>query len=136
MAATVDVNERTVVHKTSEGVATAFPDVCLTPPAPVPVPYVNVAFSEQTADGSRTVTMDCHPIMLKGSHFRTSTGDEAGSAGGVMSGTNVGKAEFVSYSFDVLVEGVGVARQGDLMIQNELQAANTPPFPEVQPPSG
>jgi uncharacterized protein DUF4150 len=136
MAATVDVDGRTVVHRTSEGVATAFPDVCLTPPAPVPVPYPNVALSSDAdaASCARTLVVDGNPLMLKSSVFATSTGDEPGSAGGVVSGTFKGKAEFVSYSFDVIVEGRNVPRLGDLMVQNELTAPNTPPFPEVQPP--
>lgn len=136
MAASVNVNERTVVHRSSDGVATAFPDVCKTPsPAgPVPIPYPNVAQSSNTAQGSKKVKIDSNPIMLQGSNFSTSTGDEAGSAGGVASNTIKGKAEFVNYSFDVKVEGKNVPRLGDMMVQNKQSAPNTPPFPEVQPP--
>ncbi|AKJ01561.1 uncharacterized protein DUF4150 [Archangium gephyra] len=136
MGAKVNVNMRTVVHKDSGGVATAFPDVCKTPsPAgPIPIPYPNVAKSSDTAQGSSSVSMDGNPVMLKGSVFSTSTGDEAGSAGGVASGTIKGKAEFINYSFDVIVEGKNVARLGDMMLQNKGSAPNTPPFPEVQPP--
>ncbi|MFY0570073.1 DUF4150 domain-containing protein [Archangium lansingense] len=137
MSATVNVNKRTVVHKSSDGIATAFPDVCKTPspPAgPIPLPYPNVAKSSDTAQGSKTVTMDSNPVMLKGSNFSTSTGDEAGSIGGVASNTTKGKAEFVNYSFDVKVEGKNVCRLGDMMVQNKQSSPNTPPFPEVQPP--
>jgi hypothetical protein len=80
------------------------------------------------------VTVDGNPIMLKGSVFSTSTGDEAGSAGGVASSCTKGKAEFTLYSFDVKVDGQNVPRLGDLMLQNKGSAPNTPPFPEVQPP--
>jgi len=137
MPATVNVNFLTVVHKSSSGLVTAFPDVCKTPtPAgPVPIPYPNIAQSTDTAQGSQTVTMDGNPIMLKGSVFATSTGDEAGSAGGgVVSNTIKGKAEFVLYSFDVKVEGKNVCRLTDIMLLNKMSTANTPPFPEVQPP--
>lgn len=136
MAATVNVNDRTVVHAASDGVAAAFPDVCKTPsPAgPVPVPYPNVALSRDTAKGSRLVQVDKNPIMLAGSTFASSTGDEAGAAGGVVSGRTKGAAEFVSYSMNVLVEGKPVPRLGDLMVQNQGGAPNTPPTPEVQPP--
>jgi hypothetical protein len=137
MGATVNVNKRTVVHKDSGGVATAFPDTCKTPTpgGPVPIPYPNVAKSSDTAQGSRNVTMDGNPIMLQGSNFSTSTGDEAGSAGGgVASNTTKGKAEFINYSFDVKVEGKSVPRQADPMLQNKMSSPNTPPFPEVQPP--
>ena len=137
MPATVNVNSRTVVHAASNGVAAAFPDVCKTPapPAPpIPIPYPNVAMSSDTAQGSSDVKIDGNPIMLQGSNFATSTGDEAGVAGGVVSGKIKGKAEFVAYSFDVMIEGKSVPRLADLMVQNKGGSPNTPPMPEVQPP--
>jgi len=138
MPSTVNANKRTVVHKSSNGMAIAFPDVCKTPapPAPpVPIPYPNVAQSSDTAKGSKKVKADGNPIMLDGSNFSTSTGDEAGSVGGVVSNVTKGKAEFVMYSFDVKVEGKNTPRLGDLMLQNKGSSPNTPPFPEVQPPA-
>ncbi|PKM46536.1 MAG: hypothetical protein CVV05_02340 [Gammaproteobacteria bacterium HGW-Gammaproteobacteria-1] len=136
MAASANVNGRTVVHKDSGGVATNFPDVCLTPigNSVVPIPYPNIAFSKDTAKGSKAVKIDGNPIMLKGSNFSTSTGDEPGSRKGVASGCIKGKAEFTNYSFDVKVEGKNVPRLGDMMMQNKNSAFNTPPMPEVQPP--
>ena len=52
---TVGVNQLSVVHKSSDGVTIAFPDVCKTPApgGPVPIPYPNVAKSADTAKGSR-----------------------------------------------------------------------------------
>jgi hypothetical protein len=138
MGATVNVNNRTVVHAGSSGIASAFPDVCKTPSpgGPVPIPYPNIAQSSDTASGSSKVTMDGNPIMLSSSNFSTSTGDEAGTAGGgVVSNTTKGKAEFINYSFDVKVEGKNVPRLGDMMVQNKMSSPNTPPFPEVQPPA-
>jgi hypothetical protein len=137
MPATVSANDRTVVHKKSTGISTAFPDVCKTPsPAgPIPIPYPNIAMSSDTDKGSKKVQSDGEPIMLKDSNFKTSTGDEAGSAGGVVSSKTKGKAEFVNYSFDVKVEGKNVPRMGDMMLQNKGGAPNTPPFPEMQPPA-
>ncbi|HET9958679.1 MAG TPA: DUF4150 domain-containing protein [Polyangiaceae bacterium] len=136
MPSTVVVNFRTVVHQGSGGVANAFPDVCKTPtPAgPVPIPYPNIAMSSDTAQGAKSVNADGNPIAIQGSVFSQSTGDEAGSAGGVVSSCIRGKAEFVMYSFDVKADGKGVARLGDLMLQNKGSAPNTPPFPEVQAP--
>ena len=136
MPATVLVNFRTVVHASSNGICTAFPDVCKTPsPAgPIPIPYPNISQSSDTSQGSTTVKMDGNPIMLQGSVFALSTGDEAGSIGGVVSNTIKGKAEFVLYSFDVMVDGKNVPRLGDIMLHNKLSSPNTPPFPEVQPP--
>jgi uncharacterized Zn-binding protein involved in type VI secretion len=137
MGATVNVNMRTVVHASSGGIATAFPDVCKTPsPAgPIPIPYPNIAKSGDTADGSKDVKIDGNPIMLQGSNFATSTGDEAGTAGGgIVSNTTKGKAEFINYSFDVKIEGKSVPRLGDMMLQNKMSSPNAPPMPEVQAP--
>lgn len=137
MGATIAVNNMTVVHKSSSGITVAFPDVCKTPsPAgPIPIPYPNIAKSSDTSKGSKKVKMDGNPIMLKGSNFSTSVGDEAGTAGGgVVSNTTKGKAEFINYSFDVKVEGKNVPRLLDLMIHNKMSSPNTPPVPLLQPP--
>ncbi|MCA9511348.1 MAG: DUF4150 domain-containing protein [Myxococcota bacterium] len=137
MGSTVIVNGRTAVHKGSGGVSTAFPDVCKTPTpgGPVPIPYPNVAMSSDTDKGAKKVKVDGNPVALASSNFKTSTGDEAGSAGGVVSSKTKGKAEFVNYSFDVKAEGKNVPRLGDLMLQNKGGSPNTPPAPEVQPPA-
>jgi hypothetical protein len=124
-----------VVHKGSNGVTIAFPDVCKTPtPAgPVPVPYPNIARSSDTAKGTKKVKCDGNPTCVKDSNFRMSTGDEAGTAGGgIVSGKIKGKAEFINFSFDVFFEGKNVTRAFDLMLHNDK---NTPPFPLIQGPA-
>ncbi|AKQ69076.1 hypothetical protein A176_005988 [Myxococcus hansupus] len=129
----VGVNKLSIVNADSGGVTVAFPDVCKTPsPAgPVPIPYPNIARSADTAKGSKQVSVEGKPLCLKDSNFSTSTGDEAGTAGGVASGKTKGQAEFVNYSFDVCIEGKNVPRAFDLMLHNDK---NTPPFPLMQPP--
>ncbi|MFY0562674.1 DUF4150 domain-containing protein [Archangium lansingense] len=110
------------------------PDVCKTPTpgGPVPIPYPNIAKSSDTAQGTKKVSVEGNPACVKDSNFSTSTGDEAGTAGGgVASGKTKGKAEFVNYSFDVQFEGKNVARSLDLMLHNDK---NTPPAPLLQPP--
>jgi hypothetical protein len=133
MGVTVGVNNLSVVHKSSSGISIAFPDVCKTPsPAgPIPIPYPNIAKSSDTAKGSKKVKIDGNPVCLKDSNFSTSMGDEAGSAGGVISGKTKGKAEFINFSFDVKIEGKNVPRAFDLMLHNDK---NTPPFPVLQGP--
>ena len=133
MAITVGANFLTLVHSGSNGITIAFPDVCKTPSpgGPVPVPYPNIARSSDTAKGTRKVKADGQPFCVKDSNFRMSTGDEAGSAGGVASSKVKGKAEFVMFSFDVKAEGKNVCRAFDIMLHNDK---NTPPFPVLQPP--
>jgi hypothetical protein len=136
MPVTVGVNQLSVVHQSSNGVSIAFPDVCKTPapPAPfVPIPYPNVAKSSDTAQGTKKVKCDGNPVCVKDSNFSTSTGDEAGSAGGGMLSSKIkGKAEFLMYSFDVKFEGKNVCRAFDIMLHNDK---NTPPFPVLQGPA-
>lgn len=138
MGSTVIANKRTVVHKKSNGMVMGFPDVCQTPQPsgpPVPVPYPNIAVSQDASQGAKTVKADGKPILVQNSKFSKSKGDEAGTLKGVTSMTNMGAAKFILGSFNVIIEGQGAARLGDLMVLNELATPNTPPFPEVQPPN-
>jgi hypothetical protein len=134
MPVTVGVNKLSVVHKGSNGVTIAFPDVCKTPapPAPpVPIPYPNIAKSSDSMKTAKKVKCDGNAVCVKDSNFMISTGDEPGSLLGVASNKVKGKAEFVNFSFDVFVEGKNVPRALDLMLHNDK---NTPPFPLIQPP--
>jgi hypothetical protein len=134
MSVTVGVNNLSVVHESSNGVTSAFPDVCKTPTpgGPVPIPYPNIAQSSDTSKGTKKVKCDGNSTCVKDSNFKISTGDEAGSAGGgVISNKVKGKAEFVNFSFDVKFEGKNVVRAFDLMLHNDK---NTPPFPVIQGP--
>lgn len=134
MSVTVGVNKLSVVHKSSNGVTIAFPDVCKTPSpgGPIPIPYPNIAKSSDTAKGTKKVKCDGNSVCVKDSNFRMSTGDEGGTAGGgVVSNKIKGKAEFVNFSFDVKFEGKNVTRAFDLMLHNDK---NTPPFPLIQGP--
>jgi hypothetical protein len=135
MSVTVGVNFMSVVHAGSNGITSAFPDVCKTPapPAPpIPIPYPNIAKSSDTAKGASTVKCDGNPVCVKDSNFMVSTGDEAGSLLGVASNKIKGKAEFVNFSFDTKFEGKNVPRAMDLMLHNDK---NTPPFPVLQGPA-
>jgi hypothetical protein len=134
MPVTVGVNNMSVVHAGSAGVTVAFPDVCKTPapPAPVaPIPYPNVAKSQDSGSCAKTVKCDGNPVCVSDSNFMLSTGDEPGTLLGVASNKVKGKAEFVNYSFDVKIEGKNVPRAMDLMLHNDK---NTPPTPVVQGP--
>jgi hypothetical protein len=133
MPATVHVNFRTVVHKSSGDISFAFPDVCKTPGPAIPIPYPNIAQSTDTANGSTTLTADGNPIMLKDSYYAMSTGDEAGTAGGnILTNRIKGKAYFILYSFDVKVEGRNVCRFLDPMTHNHSSPPpGTPPGPDI-----
>lgn len=125
MPCSVFVNGRGVVHQSSGGLSTVFPDVCKTPsPAgPVPIPYPNVGKAADTSGGPPSVTIDGSMPMVKSARYAVTSGDEAGSAGGVVSGVVAGEAEFSMYSFDVKLEGRNVCRLGDSLMHNKKNAA-------------
>ena len=84
------------------GMCFRFPDVCLTPapPAPVPIPYPNIA---QLADATGTATHGQCRRQAGGDESQlhtVSSGDEAGSNGGVTSGTTKGEVQIPTAFFD------------------------------------
>ncbi len=133
MPVTVGISQRSVIHKDSGGISTAFPDACNTPTpvGTVPIPYPNIAQSADADATSKRVECDGNPICLSDSNLSKSNGDEAGASGGLVSGKIQGKAEFLTYAFDVQIEGSNVPRAMDTLLQNDK---NTPPGPILQPP--
>lgn len=140
---TVKANGLSVSHRGSGGVTTAtLPNVCKTPPGPVPVPvpYPNISFSRDLSNGSDTVTADGgNMISLKDSEFSRSIGDEPGVAGGVKSSTQMKEAKWLSYSFDVKIEGRNICRFTDKMSCNHgntvCMGGTIQPNPMNQPPN-
>ncbi len=139
MGMDVYANGMSIACKAADGkTIAAFPDVCFTPPLTpatppgVPIPYPNTAMASDTTNGTKTVMIAGQEVMLKNiSVFKTSTGDEAGSAPkkGVVTSTIKGEANFVCWSMDVKFEGENVPRHLDLMGHNEqCDPPNTPPW--------
>ena len=128
MPVTVNINNRTLCHKGSNGVSTAtLPDVCKTPSpgGPVPIPYPNIATSMDLMKGTTTVKADGGMMCANfGSEFFKSNGDEAGVAGGVVSSTFIKEATWLTYSFDVKLEGKGACRLTDKMWHNHQNTVN------------
>lgn len=121
MSQTTFANGRGIAHKGSGGMSTVFPDVCKTPaaPSPVPIPYPNIGMASDTSQGPTTVKTDGQMPMVKGAQYSRSSGDEAGTLGGVLSGVNMSVCEFLMYSFDIKFEGKNVCRLGDPLWHNK-----------------
>jgi hypothetical protein len=114
-------NKRGIAHGGSNGMSTVTPDVCKTPSpgGPIPIPYPNIGKSSDANGGPATVQIEGKMPMVKGAQYAMSSGDEAGSAGGVVSGSIKGPCEFMMYSFDVKIEGKNVCRLGDPLFHNK-----------------
>ena len=91
------------------GMCMGMPDVCKTPsPAgPIPIPYPNIAQCSMANPGTAaTKVMICNmPALVLNTMIMLSSGDEAGVAGGVVSGMNMGPAKFLRGSTKVMVQG-------------------------------
>jgi len=112
----------------TDGICFAFPDVCLTPapPAPpVPIPYPNIAQLADATGTASTVKAGGKPVVTQASSISLSSGDEAGSNGGVTSGTTKGECKFTSFSATVRANGNAIVRLGDSTTQNNQNAVGT-----------
>ncbi len=98
------------------------PDVCLTPVGStlVPVPYMITADLSDSFATSPNVRFGGDPVFLQDkSKISRVTGDEAGTAGGVVSGTHKGIVEPTKGSSTVRVNGKPVVRHGDPCKMND-----------------
>ncbi|GEL75570.1 DUF4150 domain-containing protein [Myxococcus virescens] len=117
----VFANGRSILHKGSGNTHTsAAPDVCKvpTPGGPVPTPFVNSAQDSMLTKGSKSVTINGQPVALTDSELSVSSGDEPGTAGGLISSKFKGKMAWGSGSVDVKIEGKGVVRFLDVTLHN------------------
>lgn len=117
----VFANTRSVVHKgDSLTNVCAIPDVCKTPTpgGPIPIPYINIAFNRNLTKGTKKVRIAGNAIAIAKSKLSTSTGDEPGTLGGIVSGKFKGKMAWGTSSPNVKAEGKGVVRFMDITLHN------------------
>lgn len=107
------------------GTCMAVPDVCQVPapPAPpVPTPFPNTAMVANATKTSAKVLFENKDAVVETSEIPSSMGDEAGSAGGVVSGTVAQKVVFKLGSSKVLIEGKGAVFHTALTAHNGSNA--------------
>lgn len=115
----------------SQGVCFAFPNVCFTPPVTaaspngVPIPYPSIGQLPDATGVATSVKARGAPVLVKSSVIPSTTGDSAGTLGGVRSRTFGGKVEFAAASGSVFAEGVEVVRMFDATKQNDGNAQGT-----------
>ena len=97
-----------------------FPDVCLTPTpvGPIPIPYPNITVSAMGVPPVPNVLFDCLPAHNMMTVVPLSMGDNAGLAGGVASGTDMGPTRHILGSFTFIVGTAPATRLTDMTIQN------------------
>jgi uncharacterized Zn-binding protein involved in type VI secretion len=121
MPSTILVDGLGLTYKGTVGISSAtLPDVCKTPSpgGPVPIPYPNIARQSSLENGTTTVKAQGQMIAVKGSHYGSSNGDEAGTVGGVKSSVNMKATDWITYSFDVKMDGQNACRNTDKKFHN------------------
>jgi hypothetical protein len=121
MPTDISVDGLGLTYKGSVGISNAtIPDVCKTPSpgGPIPVPYPNIARQSSLQNGTTTVKAHGQMIAVKGSQYGSSNGDEAGTGGGVKSGVNMKATDWITYSFDVKMDGQNACRHTDKKFHN------------------
>ena len=101
------------------GMDLGFPDVCLTPmPAPVPIPYPNIALGPMGVPAAYNILFVCAPAHNMATVVPLSNGDNAGVNMGVASGVVMGPSRPVTGAFTVLLDGMPATRLTSMNIQN------------------
>jgi hypothetical protein len=101
------------------GVDLGFPDVCLTPmPAPVPIPYPNIALGPMGVPAAYNVLFMCTPAHNMATTVVMTNGDNTGVALGVASGMVMGPSRHLTAAFTVLVGGLPATRMTSVALQN------------------
>jgi hypothetical protein len=93
------------------GTCLGMPDVCQVPAPPgppIPTPFPNTAMVSNATKTSSKVQFENKDAVVETSEIPSSTGDEPGVAGGVVSGTFAQKVVFKLGSSVVKAEGKGV----------------------------
>ncbi|MDQ2067069.1 DUF4150 domain-containing protein [Xinfangfangia sp. CPCC 101601] len=121
------INGLGLTYKSTIGISMAtIPDVCKTPSpgGPIPIPYPNIAQQSSLKGGTTTVKAKSNMIAIKGSQYGSSNGDEPGTAGGVKSSVTMKATDWITYSFDVKMDGQNACRHTDKKFHNNQNAAN------------
>jgi len=112
----------------------AMPNVCLTPaaPSPIPIPYPSIGMPNGAKKTSSKVKIVNKETVTKKSEISRSSGDEAGTNKGVMSGTNMDKVAWKMGTSKVKIEGNEIIRLTSMTGQNGT-SANMPAGAQIAP---
>ena len=100
------------------GSALASPDVCKTPPFAIPAPFPNIGMNATAVPTQYRIMINGQPILNIAAVNPTSSGDEGGTIGGVVSQMIKGPVNATFGSMGYMVGGSPVQRCLDPTMQN------------------
>lgn len=101
----------------------AFPDLCWVPSDPdFLLPFPNMGFLKDAILCIATVKIEGKPVVVQTSQIPSTTGDEMGRKGGLISGTTADRVSFLEYSSKVFIKGKAVVYLGCRTAQNNYNA--------------
>lgn len=104
------------------GIDLGFPDVCLTPPAAIPIPYPNIALGPMGVPAAYNVLFMCTPAHNMMTTVPLTNGDNLGLETGLISHTVMGPARHITAAFTVLVGGAPATRMTSMTVQNSINS--------------
>jgi len=104
------------------GLALGGPDVCLTPPVHLPIPYPNLAAQPMGVPAVYNVLLMCAPAHNMLTQVPLTNGDNVGLELGLVSHTVMGPSRHVTAAFTVLIGGAPATRMTSITLQNMVNA--------------
>lgn len=105
------------------GLDLAFPDICKTPPALLPIPYPNLAVGCMGIPNAWNILLQGGPAHNLLTTIPLSNGDNAGLALGLISQTVMSQARPITCVPNVLWKAIPATRLTSLNVQNTLNTA-------------
>lgn len=112
------------------GMNLAFPDVCKTPPAAVPLPYPNMAVGPMGVPPVGKVLFSCAPAHNMATTYPMTFGDEPGLMLGLVTQTIKCAARHTTGAFTVILCGLPATRLTSASMGNVV---NSPPGARIAP---
>lgn len=100
------------------GMDLAFPDVCRTPPAMIPIPYPDVALGPTAIPNAWNILFMGMPAHNMATVTPITMGDTPGLGLGMASNTVMGPSRHLTGAFTVLLRGTPATRMTSLSLQN------------------
>ncbi|MDX3905811.1 MAG: DUF4150 domain-containing protein [Pigmentiphaga sp.] len=104
------------------GMDLAFPDVCKTPPAALPIPYPNMAMGPTAIPNAWNILYMGTPAHNLATTTPITMGDTPGVMLGIAAPSVMGPSRHITGAFTVLVKGTPATRMTSLSMQNRNNA--------------